>query len=155
MGLFPVAAMGKQERRNSGCRPWEMTKKKFGRHCWAGQPRKMRKQRGASASMGKKGSRLGGKRVGRCREGPAATHPSKASNSRGAMGGEEPSSLLQPLLPGGGRRAPLASARNSGRHGGTQAGRRGLGAKYFRNKMFPRNLSVHRTERKRFRRTDD
>jgi hypothetical protein len=27
MGLFPVAAMGKQERRNSGCRPWEMTKK--------------------------------------------------------------------------------------------------------------------------------
>jgi hypothetical protein len=27
MGLFPAAAMGKQERRNSGCRPWEMTKK--------------------------------------------------------------------------------------------------------------------------------
>jgi hypothetical protein len=27
MGLFPVAAMGKQERRNSGCRPWEMTGK--------------------------------------------------------------------------------------------------------------------------------
>jgi hypothetical protein len=25
----------------------------------------------------------------------------------------------------------------------------------FRNKMFPRNLSVHRTERDRFRRTDD
>jgi hypothetical protein len=75
-------------------------KKKFGRHCWAGQPRKMRKQRGASASMGKKGSRLGGKRVGRCREGPAAPHPSKASNSRGAMGGEEPSSLLQPLARG-------------------------------------------------------
>jgi hypothetical protein len=30
MGLFPVAAMGKQERRNSGCRPWEMTKKNLG-----------------------------------------------------------------------------------------------------------------------------
>jgi hypothetical protein len=27
MGLFPVAAMGKQERRNSGHRPWEMTEK--------------------------------------------------------------------------------------------------------------------------------
>jgi hypothetical protein len=27
MGLFPIAAMGKQERRNSGCRPWEMTGK--------------------------------------------------------------------------------------------------------------------------------
>jgi hypothetical protein len=27
MGLFPVAAMGKQERRNSGYRPWEMTGK--------------------------------------------------------------------------------------------------------------------------------
>ena len=27
MGLFPTAAMGKQERRNSGCRPWEMTGK--------------------------------------------------------------------------------------------------------------------------------
>jgi hypothetical protein len=100
MGLFPVAAMGKQERRNSGRRPWEMTEKKFGRYCWAGQPRKMRKQRGASASMGKKGSWLGGKRVGRYREGPAAPHPSKASNSRGAMGGEEPSSLLQPLARG-------------------------------------------------------
>jgi hypothetical protein len=25
----------------------------------------------------------------------------------------------------------------------------------FQNKMFPRNLSVHRTERNRFRRTDD
>jgi hypothetical protein len=25
----------------------------------------------------------------------------------------------------------------------------------FRNKMFPQNLSVHRTERNRFRRTDD
>jgi hypothetical protein len=44
--------------------------------------------------QGKKGSRLGGKRVGRCMEGMAAPHPSKASNSRGAMGGEEPSSLL-------------------------------------------------------------
>jgi hypothetical protein len=53
MGLFPAAAMGKQERRNSGCRPWEMTKKS-GRHCWAWQPREMRRQRGASASMGKK-----------------------------------------------------------------------------------------------------
>ena len=37
---------------------------------------------------------------GRCREGTAAPHPSKASNSRGAMGGEEPSSLLQPLARG-------------------------------------------------------
>jgi hypothetical protein len=27
MGLFPVAAIGKQERRNIGCRPWEMTGK--------------------------------------------------------------------------------------------------------------------------------
>jgi hypothetical protein len=27
MGLFPIAAMRKQERRNSGCRPWEMTGK--------------------------------------------------------------------------------------------------------------------------------
>jgi hypothetical protein len=52
----------------------------------------MRKQRGASASMGKKGSRLGGRRVGRCREGTTSPHPSKASNNRGAMGGEEPSS---------------------------------------------------------------
>jgi hypothetical protein len=30
MGLFPVAAMGKQERRNSGRRPWEMTRKNLG-----------------------------------------------------------------------------------------------------------------------------
>jgi hypothetical protein len=27
MGLFPVAAMRKQKRRNNGCRPWEMTGK--------------------------------------------------------------------------------------------------------------------------------
>jgi hypothetical protein len=37
---------------------------------------------------------------GRCREGTAAPHPSKASNSRGTMGGKEPSSLLQPLARG-------------------------------------------------------
>jgi hypothetical protein len=31
MGLFPTAAVGKHERRNSGCRPWKMARK-FGRH---------------------------------------------------------------------------------------------------------------------------
>jgi hypothetical protein len=102
----------------------------------------------------------------------------------GAMGGREPSFLLRvrkKLLPWGRRAAgkwlvaarggngnfPICKGRGvlfiEGALGlGFQMGWVGLAqnAKWaalniFRNKMFPRNLSVHRTERKRFRRTDD
>ena len=54
----------------------------------------------------------------------AGSHPSKASNSRGAMGGEEPSSLLQPLARGRKKGAAglcekfWAPRRNAGRASG-------------------------------------
>jgi hypothetical protein len=51
---------------------------------------------------------------GRCLEGTTAPHPSKASNNRGAMGGEEPSSPLQLLA----RSRKMNVASCLGRRGG-------------------------------------
>ena len=51
---------------------------------------------------------------GRCLEGTTAPHPSKVSNNRGAMGGEEPSSPLQLLA----RSRKMNVASCLGRRGG-------------------------------------
>jgi hypothetical protein len=56
MGLFPATAVGKQERRNGGCRPWKMAGKS-GRHLGAeggvelGMPAAGRRTRGVRVEV--------------------------------------------------------------------------------------------------------